>query len=413
MKTFFFHLMPYGALDLSYADRYNSAWVTLPNSYFDPADGEALYRRYIDELELADALGFDGICVNEHHQNAYGLMPAPNLIAAVLARTTKRAKIAILGRALPLVGNPVNIAEEFAMLDQMSGGRIITGFVRGIGCEYFSNAVDPTLSHERFYEAHDLILKAWTTHDGPFNFEGRWYHHRTVNIWPRPYQQPHPPVWVTIGSAGTAVPVAEHQYIGAVFLAGYQGIRKIYDGYRKSYSDKHGKEAPLDRLAYCSLIHVNDSPKSARDGAEKILWYMTSNKVPPHFSNPPGYHPPPVAAQIMRGGRGGAGLPLDPKLDDQMARGNVFAGTPDQVFNQIKAFWEYSGGFGNLLMMGQAGFLTYDDAVKSMHLFATEVYPRLKELTASYDPDRMKAARAAQPDRAQADTSVLDLAFAR
>ena len=91
MKTFFFHLMPYADLDLSYTDRHNSAWVTLPNSYFDPAVGEKLYARYIGELELADRLGFDGICVNEHHQTAYGLMPAPNLIAAALrARPNRR-----------------------------------------------------------------------------------------------------------------------------------------------------------------------------------------------------------------------------------------------------------------------------------------------------------------------------------
>jgi Luciferase-like monooxygenase len=157
MKTFFFHLMPYADLDLSYTDRHNSAWVTLPNSYFDPAVGEKLYARYIGELELADRLGFDGICVNEHHQTAYGLMPAPNLIAAALARSTKQAKIAILGRALPLVSNPVAVAEEFAMLDHLSGGRIITGFVRGIGTEYFASGVNPTHSHGRYYEAHELF----------------------------------------------------------------------------------------------------------------------------------------------------------------------------------------------------------------------------------------------------------------
>ena len=123
MKTFFFHLMPYADLDLSYTERHNSAWVTLPNSYFDPAVGEKLYRPlYRRAGAWPIELGFDGICVNEHHQTAYGLMPAPNLIAAALARTTRQAKIAILGRALPLVSNPVAVAEEFAMLDQISGG---------------------------------------------------------------------------------------------------------------------------------------------------------------------------------------------------------------------------------------------------------------------------------------------------
>jgi len=195
MKTFFFHLMPYADLDLSYTERHNSAWVTLPNSYFDRAVGQKLYARYIGELELADQLGFDGICVNEHHQTAYGLMPAPNLIAAALARSTKQAKIAILGRALPLVSNPVAVAEEFAMLDQMSGGRIITGFVRGIGTEYFASGVNPTYSHARYYEAHELILRAWTE-VGPFRYHGRHYQFDYVNLWPRPLQQPHPPVWI-------------------------------------------------------------------------------------------------------------------------------------------------------------------------------------------------------------------------
>ena len=160
MKIFFFHLMPYEMLDLSYAETHNSAWVTLTNAHYDPRQGHKLYERYIGELTLADELGFDGVCVNEHHQTAYGLMPAPNLIAAALTRTTKRAKIAVLGRALPLVHSPVAIAEELAMLDQLSNGRLIAGFVRGVGSEYFANSINPTHSHTRFYEAHDLIMRA-------------------------------------------------------------------------------------------------------------------------------------------------------------------------------------------------------------------------------------------------------------
>src|SRR6184192_4779295 len=75
MKVFMFHLMPYAYLDMSFSDKYRSAWVVLPNTYFDPKKGHELYNRYLDELELAAELGFDGISVNEHHQTAYGLMP--------------------------------------------------------------------------------------------------------------------------------------------------------------------------------------------------------------------------------------------------------------------------------------------------------------------------------------------------
>src|SRR5262245_27203131 len=134
MQFYFFHLMPYPHLPPDYMITEPSAWVTLSNKYYDPQVGHALYNRYLDELEYAEQLGFDGICVNEHHQNAYGLMPSPNLMAAMLARRTTRARIAILGNALPLRDHPLRVAEEVAILDVATGGRVISGFVRGIGC---------------------------------------------------------------------------------------------------------------------------------------------------------------------------------------------------------------------------------------------------------------------------------------
>src|SRR3712207_101620 len=196
MRFFFFHLMPYADLDLDYDREHKSSWVTLPNRYYDPEKGAALYHRYLDELEYAASLGFEGVSVNEHHQTAYGLMPAPNVFAGMLARRIgDAAKICILGRALPVLSNPLSVAEEFAILDNVTRGRIITGFVRGIGAEYHSLAVNPTESHERFHEAHDLIVQAWTR-PGPFAFEGKHYNFPHVNLWPRPYQTPHPPIWI-------------------------------------------------------------------------------------------------------------------------------------------------------------------------------------------------------------------------
>jgi alkanesulfonate monooxygenase SsuD/methylene tetrahydromethanopterin reductase-like flavin-dependent oxidoreductase (luciferase family) len=142
MDFFFFHLMPYGALDLDYDKEYVSANLVLPNSYYDPEEGHKLYHRYMDELEYADELGFDGVCVNEHHQTAYGLMPTPGVIAGALARNTKHAKICVLGRALPLVNNPLVVAEEFAMLDNITAGRVVAGVVRGLGVEYHAMGIN-------------------------------------------------------------------------------------------------------------------------------------------------------------------------------------------------------------------------------------------------------------------------------
>jgi alkanesulfonate monooxygenase SsuD/methylene tetrahydromethanopterin reductase-like flavin-dependent oxidoreductase (luciferase family) len=410
MKTWFFteDAYPY----LPEADSYESIRVNLPNRNYDPKKGAELYSLYLDLWCYAEQQGLE-IMLNEHHQTATCVIPAGPVMLGALARLTKTARLLILGNPIANRNQPVRVAEEMAMVDLLSNGRLECGFVRGVPYEASAANITAFRGSERLWEAHDLIVKAWTTHDGPFNFEGRWHHHRQVNIWPRPLQQPHPPVWVTVGSAPSTVPVAKHKYVGAVFLAGYNSIRKIFDGYRENYLAAHGTPAPLDRLAYCALIYVGDDAQKAREGAEKLLWYMRSNKVAPQFQNPPGYHPPAVSAQIIKGAGADAIVPVSPTLDDQMARGNVFAGTPDQVFAQIKAFWEYSGGFGHLLMMGQAGFLTREETMRSMELFSKEVYPRLKELNAGYDEGRMKELREKLPDRALMSMDGIGLEFVR
>jgi alkanesulfonate monooxygenase SsuD/methylene tetrahydromethanopterin reductase-like flavin-dependent oxidoreductase (luciferase family) len=151
MRFVCFTLMPYRPLDMNERHKHRSAWVILPNDLYDPEKGANEYESYINHLVSAEELGFDAVAVNEHHQTAYGLMPAPNIIASALIQRTKRVKIAVLGRALPLVNNPITIAEEFAMLDNLSRGRMIAGFVRGIGTEYHAMGLNPVFSHERFH----------------------------------------------------------------------------------------------------------------------------------------------------------------------------------------------------------------------------------------------------------------------
>ncbi|MFT4584222.1 MAG: alkanesulfonate monooxygenase SsuD [Gammaproteobacteria bacterium] len=390
---------------------YRSIRVSLPNANCDPEIASDLYNRYLDLWCACEEIGLE-IMLNEHHQTATCMIPSGPIMLGILARETSTARLLILGNPLPNRSQPVRVAEEMALIDVISKGRLECGFVRSVPYEAAAANILPYRGAERLWEAHDLILKAWTTHDGPFNFEGRWYHHRQVNIWPRPYQQPHPPVWVTMGSAASSVKVAEHKHVGAVFLAGYPQIRDIYDGYRQTYLDTHGRHAPLDRLAYLGLCYVGENEREAAEGAKKLMWYMESNKVPPEFSNPPGYHSPQVSAQVMNGITG-SGVPTQPKLNEQMAVGNMFAGTPDQVFEQIKELWEYSGGFGHMLIMGHAGFLSDEDAVKSMKLYSKEVYPRLKELTANADPAELWERSKAMPQKAHVDLGNFGVEFVR
>lgn len=141
------------------------------------------------------------------------------------------------------MNNPINIAEEFAMLDNMSRGRIIAGFVRGIGAEYHSTTVNPYYSHERFHEAHDLILKAWTQ-PGPFAWEGEHYNLNYVNLWPRVYQQPHPPIWIpSQGSIETIEWAADpgRKYCFLVTFSACEAVIKNLLAY-KSQTQKYGYE---------------------------------------------------------------------------------------------------------------------------------------------------------------------------
>jgi alkanesulfonate monooxygenase SsuD/methylene tetrahydromethanopterin reductase-like flavin-dependent oxidoreductase (luciferase family) len=380
MKFFFFHLMPYAHLDLSYAERHNSAWLNLPNSYFDPKLGQQLYQRYLRELELADELGFDGICVNEHHQTAYGLMPAPNLIAAVLARSTRRAKIAILGRALPLVNSPVAIAEEFAMLDLMSGGRIITGFVRGIGSEYYASSVNPTLSHERYYEAHELILRAWTE-TGPFRYQGRHYAFEYVNLWPRPLQQPHPPVWIpSQGSAETiewaAAPERKYTYLQT--FSPLKAAQKGFDMYR-AVAERNGYVAQPSQLGWAVPIYVAETDEIARREVQphieaffnKFLRFPLEMRLPPGYSSISSTKALIEAKFALRA----SNQTLDPLLD----LGMVIVGSPATVREKLAAC-QKDLGFGTLIAMLQVATLPADLTEKNLRLFATEVAPQLRHL---------------------------------
>ena len=269
MKFSFFHLMPYPYLPDDFDSKYDSSALTYPNANFDPALGSALYARYLDELEYADQLGFDGIAVNEHHQSAYGLMPSPNLMAAALTRRTSRARIMVLGNAIAIRGNPLRVAEEIAMLDLMSGGRVDSGFVRGIGWEYFGHSINPVKSRARFDEAHDLIIKAWTSPE-MFSWYGANYEYRYVNIWPRPVQQPHPPIYIPgAGSTETMKFCAMRKYTYMSVYAPTSIVRRWFDGYRAAAADL-GYVPDPEKIAFSVPVYVADTDERAHREARPV-----------------------------------------------------------------------------------------------------------------------------------------------
>ena len=157
----------------------------------------------------------------------------------------------------------------------------------------------------------------------------------------------------------------------------------MFDGYRRGWREAGKGEPPLDRLGYLGLCYVGETDAAGFAGAEKLLWYLISNKAPAHLRNFPGYMTPEVSAAIHA-----AGVPRLEEhriadVETQIRVGNMFAGNPDTVYRQIKKFYDHVGGFGNLMVMGQAGFMERDETIRGMRLLANEVYPRLKELTAA------------------------------
>jgi alkanesulfonate monooxygenase SsuD/methylene tetrahydromethanopterin reductase-like flavin-dependent oxidoreductase (luciferase family) len=377
MKCFFFHLMPYLYLDPTVRAQYDSCWMVLPNNAYDPRKGHELYNRYLDELELAEEVGFDGLVLNEHHATAYGMMPAPNLICAALARRTKRAKIAILGNITPLREHPLMIAEELAMLDNIMGGRLICGFVRGIGVEYLVWGVNPTSSHERFHESQELIVRAWTATE-PFAFEGKHYHVPWVNVWPRPYQQPHPPIWIpTNGSTETVewAARADHRYRYLQNLSAAVACKKYMDLYR-DVAARAGWEATPANLGWGCPTYVAETDEIAYREMKPHIesFFNVFFRNPPHRFLPPGY----TSLESMRR------IALDKipifgpqTIDNLMKHGVVLCGSAKTVREQL-AHNAKAWGFDTHVGVLHFGTLPRDLTEKNLRLYANEVIPYVR-----------------------------------
>jgi alkanesulfonate monooxygenase SsuD/methylene tetrahydromethanopterin reductase-like flavin-dependent oxidoreductase (luciferase family) len=372
MRTYYFSECSYPYLP----EGLDSTRVSIPNRYFDPTIGADLYNRYLDEWQLADELGLD-VMVNEHHSTAININPCVSVVAATLARITKRAKILILGNPIANRRDPVRVAEEMAMIDNYSRGRLEVGFVRGVPTEISPANSLPVRTVDRFWEAHDLIKKAWTSHDGPFNWEGTHFNYRQVNIWPRPYQQPHPPIWIPAYSPEQVRNTAERGYTVATFLADITKTAGVFGHYRQRCVEL-GIAVDEARMAFCGIVAVGKTDEEGLRLAEKINWLNTANITPVQFRNPPGYNALEASVTMLRQSIAPAARNIS--MEAAIEKGFVFAGSPESVFKQIKRQYEAVGGYGNLIALGQGGFMDREETASSLRLFAAEVLPRLQEL---------------------------------
>ena len=392
MKVHFFHLMPYRFLPDDFREKYRSVWVDVPSELFDPVRGHQLYNENLDELEYADSLGFDGICVNEHHQNAYGLMPSPNLMAAALTRRSQNAAIVVLGNSIALYNPPTRVAEEFAMLDCLSGGRLVAGFPVGTSMDtnYCYGATPATL-REKYQEAHDLIMQSWTRPE-VFSFNGKYTQLRYVNIWPRPIQKPHPPIWIPGGgSVETWEWVTRNDYMYCYLsYFGHQRGVNVMKGFWEEV-ERQGKEANPYRAGFLQFIAVSETDAQAeKDYAEHAeYFYNRCLHVSPRFADAPGYRTMRTVEAGLRSQLGapppGQGVQSGmPKWKDFVDRGYILAGSPESVRQQLEEAAK-ALRVGHMMVLLQFGSMPPELVRKNTELFAKEVLPHVRHLWSDYE----------------------------
>ncbi|MDB5570387.1 MAG: hypothetical protein JWN93_1570 [Hyphomicrobiales bacterium] len=390
-QLFCWHFMSYPYLPDDFDQSHETGWITVPNTLWDKQRSRGLLNEYIDQLSYADDLGFDGMVLNEHHQNVYGLMPSPNIIAAALTQRSTRGKIIVLANLLPLHGNPLRVAEEYAMLDNMSDGRIVAGFAPGAGQETFNYDTPAATQREQFWEAVELIHQAWTK-PGPFPFEGKHYPLRYVNPWPQPTQTPHPPIWIPGSrSLETQHQIAKRGY--CYFLSSRVHGGEIAKG-RVQFTkvlEEHGDVYTPFRMGILMSVYVSETDEQAREESQEGIWYFLKNCLKGHLRK---------EGRSMTGGAGVPNMSVEDyrrylehstpdadmlgdvaDWDDLQRTQSIIVGSPETVADAMDKIIEQSL-VGNLLIQFHIGNMKPELARKSMRLFAEHVAPRVKARSA-------------------------------
>jgi alkanesulfonate monooxygenase SsuD/methylene tetrahydromethanopterin reductase-like flavin-dependent oxidoreductase (luciferase family) len=368
---------------------------------FNPMKGHQLYHEYFDERIYAEELGFDGVMLNEHHQTPFCMGSVMDVEAAVLARITKRVKIVLLGNPLP-VADPLRLAEELAMIDVISGGRLVPGWVRGAGSESIANNANPAFNRERFNEAHDFVVKAWTT-PGPWRYEGEHYHYRFVNPWILPMQKPRPQIWIPgIVSPETVVWCAEHRYPYIALCTNIEPTIEMVNLYA-DVAERNGYQAGPENFGYLQTIAVAETEEKAQElGRGFVYGGGFGSFARPEWMFPPGYNSkaatkrlakamtdPRTGAEIIRFSEGEIDVDevkrsINTQYQNSQEQGLIIAGTPKTVIAKLRSLLEVLRP-GVLGLWYHHGPMSYQDRRTCLRLLGSEVLPALREMTKEFD----------------------------
>ena len=359
--------------------------LSLSNSNFDPILGADLYNRYLDERVYAEEMGFDGLMLNEHHSTPFCMGGAMNIEAGILARITKKAKIVLLGNILPIWDDPLWLVEQLSIIDMISKGRLVSGWVRGTGRESVAHNASPPYNWERFQEAHDFIIKAWTT-PGPFRWEGKHFNYRYVNPWVRPYQKPHPQIWLPGVVSRDSLTWAAKNRIPYIMLATQlEPTRQAFQIYHEAAAE-FGYESGPQNLGYLWKVHVDETEELADEVGRKFVQgpsnpFLAGNEgtanralmTLPGLTSRTRVLPTRDSATANRGGV--MGRPYEEQLKDY----SIITGTPKTVLPKIRHVLEYLRP-GSIFFWDGDGAMTHDDQMRSLRLMGEEVIPAVREM---------------------------------
>jgi alkanesulfonate monooxygenase SsuD/methylene tetrahydromethanopterin reductase-like flavin-dependent oxidoreductase (luciferase family) len=386
MKIFVFDLLPYG----ENLEHLKNGATELPwplgKQFFKPEVAVKTYAEHLDAWEELDELGYDGVAFNEHHTSPYGLMNSPNLLAASAAQRTKRLKLLIYGNLLP-VHDPLRLAEELSMLDCLSNGRIISGFARGIPREHNVYNVPLSESRARFEEAWEIIRRAWT--EEVFSYEGRFWTYRNVALWPRPVQQPHPPVWVPVTGSKETIEWAGRNNIPITpGMGGHRGVREDVIRYYARQLEQHGHHITPGHLVIPADVYVADTKEQAvQEAAPYALYFnrtlfshgnITERDLQAqagYVSNQSQDYLRAENLQFVSGSRERyRGMTLDGVR--QQAE-HMPWGTPDEIVERITSAADHAGA-NQVTVNLNRGAMPHEMFMHQIRRFASEVLPRLQ-----------------------------------
>ena len=389
MKIYIMDLLPYGRRFSEFeASRYLP--YPLPGKHFDREIAARTYEEHLEAWVELDRLGFDGVGLNEHHTTPHGLMNSPNMMLAAAAQRTKTLKFIVLGNLVTL-HNPLRIAEELAMADCLSRGRVLSGFVRGLPREHNVFSVPMAESRARFEEAIDIILGLWTK--DVLSYEGKFWSYRDISIWPRPYQEPHPPVWMGFTGSKETIEFAAERNFNAVLPAASEGLTEDIVGYFAQQLAKHGHTVRPDQICLFTDAWVADSRTSAI--AEYSPWYLYFSQLLWHHgsinadgtdrSRPTGYvsaspfdyvRPENRASAILDRGKI-RNMEL-PDIEARVHDGKVAWGSANDVVDRLIGLADRAGA-NSILLNLNLGALPHEMFIEQIQRFGRDVLPRLQE----------------------------------